>query len=643
MMAKSAAGSHFFDEAAAKNARWLRTLDGDAPLLLIAPHGGHAGPATRALLNPKVNDLHTADITRELARRLDAGAIINTGMDRNRLDLNRLSQLMSEVPWMLELVAGRLERIVARSGRAVVLLIHGWNVIEPRVDLGVGVKSSGSTLLPACGAHVSASDSFINGPLLDFIQALRRNGIKPSFGLRYPGAGANNLLQAFTRRHALSPVGPLRRLAALNARGALEAVQLELSVALRMPGRLRVETIAAIAESFARCDRPDASHTNSTASARRVQHTNLGEHANRIEAAGPIEIVRTAELLPPAPRRAASPSVSEGPLRVGLEFYDSSAQLGAMASFDLGAGAAGARVMAVAGRERIALFTAEGRVERTAQGLTLGPLALCIEGDRIRFDFAGPAVVVEDGTAYLSVERALAKAALHETMELHVEFEVWQATPASSRPQIATPIELITDSEQASAGIFGRVIGQFSIGGASHRLEAVARLGRSLVGIGNGAFNARRMIWAAFPDAPSPHAVEARALIDDDGAESASASALEGQRWTNHRLQQLRLAPASPGRPPRRISAILRRDGDGRALTLDGEVRSFMMLSRPGPAQSRFSTALGFASFRIVGHPEDSSGDVSTGDLGAGMFECSQRSASARDATAEAAQADNDE
>ena len=380
MMAKSAAGSHSFDEAAAaRSARWLRTPDGDAPLLLIAPHGGHAGPATRALLNPKVNDLHTADITRELARRLDAGAIINAGMDRNRLDLNRLSQVMSEAPWMLELIAARLERIVARSGRAVVLLIHGWNVIEPRVDLGVGVKSSGATLLPACGAHVSASDGFINGPLLDFIQALRRNGIKPSFGLRYPGAGANNLLQAFTQRHASSPVGPLRRLAALNARGALEAVQLELSVALRMPGRLRVETIAAIAESFARCDRPGPSHTKRVASTRRVGHANLGEHANRIEAAGRIEIVRTAEVHPPAPRRAVKPSSSSGPLRVGLEFYDSSAQLGAMASFDLGAGAAGARVMAVAGRERIALFTAEGRVERTAQSLTLGPLALRVE------------------------------------------------------------------------------------------------------------------------------------------------------------------------------------------------------------------------------------------------------------------------
>src|SRR5260370_19572340 len=144
---------------------------------------GPAGPGTRPIRNPKATDLHTADITRELAQRLGAGAIINAGMDRNRLDLNRLSQVMSEAPWLLELIAARLERIVERSGRAVVLLIHGWNIIEPRVDVGIGVKSANGTLLPACGAHLSASESFVNGPLLDFVQALRQRDIAPSFGL----------------------------------------------------------------------------------------------------------------------------------------------------------------------------------------------------------------------------------------------------------------------------------------------------------------------------------------------------------------------------------------------------------------------------------------------------------------------------
>ena len=617
-MARSTAESRLFDEAAAaKGARWLQAPDGDSPVLLIAPHGGHAGPATRAMLHPKVNDLHTADITRELAQRLGAGAIINAGMDRNRLDLNRLSQVMSEAPWLLELIAARLERIVERSGRAVVLLIHGWNIIEARVDVGIGVKSANGTLLPACGAHVSASESFVNGPLLDFVQALRQRDIEPSFGLRYPGAGANNLLQAFTRRHASSPVGALRRLAALNARGALEAVQLELSVALRMPGRFRTETIAAIAESFVRCGLPVAA-----------------SQAGRIERPGRIEIIRTADTPSTAPRRGVQ-QPSTGPLRVGLEFYDPSTQMGAMASFDLGAGAAGARVMAVAGRERIALFTAEGRVARTAHSLTLGPLALRLDGGRLRFDFAGPSVVVEDGTAYLSVEHALAKATLHETMELHVEFEPWPQVGASAEPRTETLLELITSQEHGGDGIFGRVTGHCSIAGATHRLEAAGRLGRSFVGIGNGAFTARRMIWAAFPDGASPQAIEARTLTDDEGAARASARVLDRGRWTDANLERLKLTPATPRRPPRRISALLgSRDGD-HALAIDGEVLSFVMLSRPGPAQSRILTSLGFASFRIGGH---------LGDLrGAGMFECSHRTASSPRATAEPADADNGE
>ncbi|HEY2525342.1 MAG TPA: hypothetical protein VGI29_09815, partial [Candidatus Binataceae bacterium] len=159
-MAKSLAapvhGAIPFDAtAAARRPRWLKEIDGDTPVFFIAPHGGHAGPAARATVNPKVNDLHTAEITRELAARLGAGALINAGMDRNRLDLNRLSQVMSAAPWMLELIATRLERIAARHGRAVVLLIHGWNVIEPRVDVGIGAKSApAGGLLPGRSAHV---------------------------------------------------------------------------------------------------------------------------------------------------------------------------------------------------------------------------------------------------------------------------------------------------------------------------------------------------------------------------------------------------------------------------------------------------------------------------------------------------------
>ncbi|MGH7248265.1 MAG: hypothetical protein ACREH9_09190, partial [Pseudomonadota bacterium] len=64
-------------------ATWLQSIEADSPILLIAPHGGRAGAAARATLHPKVNDLHTADIVRDLASRLGAAALINFGMDRN--------------------------------------------------------------------------------------------------------------------------------------------------------------------------------------------------------------------------------------------------------------------------------------------------------------------------------------------------------------------------------------------------------------------------------------------------------------------------------------------------------------------------------------------------------------------------------
>src|SRR5216684_8405960 len=146
----------------ARYSPWLEIIDGGAPLLLIAPHGGRAGAAARATLHPKVNDLETATITRELAARLNATALINAGMDRNELDCNRVAQVAAREPWLLELIADEVAGIVERHQRATVLIVHGWNIIEPRVDLGFGLRERGGRLHPPGGAHVSASDEFIH-------------------------------------------------------------------------------------------------------------------------------------------------------------------------------------------------------------------------------------------------------------------------------------------------------------------------------------------------------------------------------------------------------------------------------------------------------------------------------------------------
>src|SRR5215467_4397152 len=117
------------ESTVSRYAPWLEIVDGDAPILLIAPHGGRAGAAARALLHPKVNDLQTAEITRELASRLGARAVINTAMDRNELDCNRLSQISQRAPWLLDLIAHQVVDILDCASHATVLLIHGWNIV----------------------------------------------------------------------------------------------------------------------------------------------------------------------------------------------------------------------------------------------------------------------------------------------------------------------------------------------------------------------------------------------------------------------------------------------------------------------------------------------------------------------------------
>ena len=161
-------------------------IDRPSPILLIAPHGGRAEAAFRGP-NPKVNDLHTVEITRTLADRLAASALINFAMDRNRLDCNRLGQLVERAPWLLEMIARRVEEIVARHGRAIVLLIHGWNIIEPRVDFGLGARLRDGRLVPAGRGHISAGDEFINRTVTAIARAAARQRNRARFRLSLSG------------------------------------------------------------------------------------------------------------------------------------------------------------------------------------------------------------------------------------------------------------------------------------------------------------------------------------------------------------------------------------------------------------------------------------------------------------------------
>jgi hypothetical protein len=577
---------------------WLEIIDGDAPLLLIAPHGGQAGAAARSTLHPKVNDLETAEITREIANRLGARALINSAMDRNELDCNRLSQIIQRAPWLLELIANQLAGIIQRFGHATVLLIHGWNIIEPRIDLGLGLKNAGGTLRPPPGAHVSANDKFIHGPVNALAARLRRAQIMPTFGLRYPGGAAQNLLQGFTRRHARSEAAPLRQLASMAAAGTLNALQLEMSVAVRLPGELRERAIEAISETF--------THNGSAR-----QDELLGRLSP------PVHIIRHT---PPLPRKAVASNAP--PSRVGIEFYDPATRLGGMVSFDFGPGATGGRIMILFDRCRVALFTAEGKAERRGNELSIGPLSLnAAPAGNLRF--RGPAVVVDDGTAYLSVERALAAGRLDPATEVEatLEFdgagaafsqllveldELFAEARASGLPQQA--LSLVTPPHAA----FGRLHGAVRLNHSRRAFDANFRLGASFTGLGPQKFLTRRMLWSNFSRPGGHDAFEARMLELDDGAHHQLARVLREGQWTRCSLDEIQIQPESSLDAPERIAASAT-DPNGTRLAIEGEAGTFVMLSRPGPDGTRLHTLMGFAEFKLGNWK------------GAGMYEFSHR------------------
>ena len=581
---------------------WLEVTDSDSPLLLIAPHGGRAEPRTRSMLNPKVNDLHTAEITRGLAARLGASALINVAMDRNRIDCNRLSQIIERAPWLLEILAERVAAIVARHGRVTVLLIHGWNIIEPRLDFGLGLRNSGGELCPPGSACVSACDEFINGPLAGLADRLRGHGIKSTYGMRYPGGGLQNLLQAFTARHRESPNAALRSISEIAMSGVVDAAQLELSVALRMPGKLRVRCEEAIAEVFS---------------------GNGDAHVSQ----SPITINRAPR--PPVIRSEIGAAATvAAPGRVGIEFYDPAARFGAMASFDVGGAGMGARIMMLFDHHRAALFTAEGRPTRSASAVTHGPLSMRREGESIVLAFRGPAVIVPDATAYLSIERALASGRLDGDTEVEMRFEIDRAGGEFDFDRILLTQGAAPDALSSSVA-FGHVSGRVRVDGVSRTVNGFARAGMSFTGLGPQRFTARRMIWASFEDEDAPRALEARSVATADAPPNQNARILQGEGWSPCELRNLTIETPSVEEPPHRIIASLTR-ADGSSSDLEGSVECFIPLSRPGPEQSRIYTSLGFASFRTGAH------------RGAGMFEYSRVADSVLTASDENEDSDSD-
>src|SRR3989442_5085313 len=232
----------------------LTVLPGDGPLVVVAPHGGRRDAERRPWAGGhlRMNDLHTASLTAELAALLGGPALINEAHDRNDVDLNRVSEAHQRAPWFLERLADLVDAAVRRHGRATLLALHGWNVVQPVVDLGLGCTPGEDPF--AVGRAAAVSPAFAARALPRLVEACRARGIAATVGARYPARHRENLVQLFTPRYAEDGRPLVRALAALAP--LVDAVQLELGIALRWPGPWRGRPVARRKDALPRLPAP---------------------------------------------------------------------------------------------------------------------------------------------------------------------------------------------------------------------------------------------------------------------------------------------------------------------------------------------------------------------------------------------------
>ncbi len=355
-------------------------IPGTIPLILVAPHGGHRDYANRPWGSGRlrVNDLHTASLTRELAAATGAAALINDTLDRNDVDLNRLSAACDRAPAFLERLADCIAAALAAHGRATVLTVHGWNVIQPVVDLGIGCKP-GET--PDGRTAVSAVFAARAVPAL--VRSCAARDITATVGARYPASGRENLVQLFTPRYRDDGRPLVRQLAALGQRA--QAMQCELGIPLRWPGAWRRRLVDAVRAALSPLLEPDV----------------------ETEIAAPA----VQALPPPRPDR---------PHRRTLEAVG--ADGGLLVTTDSGGG----RLLLFPPCGGLALFTGE-RTGGEAPG-RVGGLSVDDGPDgALQVRFAGPMMRFPDTTPFLDLERGLGTAHAVEDATVDLAFSPFHA------------------------------------------------------------------------------------------------------------------------------------------------------------------------------------------------------------------------
>lgn len=350
---------------------WCSWKLGDSPVLIIAPHGGRrTAGAPSARLPLRVNDLHTAQLARELAQAVDGSFVVNTDLDRNELDLNRTSQVLRGAPWLLQLLESILDEILRHHATAEVLFIHGWNVIQAKCDIGIGAALAAEDQAQRQQAVLTVSPDYVEERLGTFRALCARAGVKATYGERYPARHRDNLLQIFRRAGRAADVPPIERLRGWAQSGRVQAVQLELGVPLRWPGDGRQRFLAAARDAF------------SLPQARRPS-------------------------MPPQPRT----KVAVASLPVALQLYDPDSGIGLMSSIFVSSerGSLGSRLLLLLGERSLALFVGE---DPETGGAGYGGPRFETRGSALHLEFDGSLLALEDADLYIDVERAFASSRL---------------------------------------------------------------------------------------------------------------------------------------------------------------------------------------------------------------------------------------
>lgn len=371
---------------------WMRFIDGEAPLVFVAPHGGRRLASAPIRDSIKVNDLHTAELTAELAARTQGYALINQALDRNDLDLNRISQVRAHATWFLEALVELLFSLAERHDEVRIFFIHGWNVVQPVCDLGMGLKERGEQIVPASKyAAPTLSPEFFSSVVLPFQAAALTAGLDVAIGRRYPAADKENVMQLFSARFAKDQSVAIRSLADLSMQRRVEAVQLELGVGLRWPGAERERFVEIFCQTLA----------NGVSPARRKQEVAFPSLPTpALKATTQSQLNGSSALLSRTSELA----------RFGLHFHDPLSGLGVMGGVECGGEAHthSGRLMLSLGGTEMALFTGEDAARREPGRIQIGGLLWRGEPDGFSITYRGPMMRFSHPQAFIRLEEGLA-------------------------------------------------------------------------------------------------------------------------------------------------------------------------------------------------------------------------------------------